>query len=91
MVDNGLSAGGQGTWEMYTTFPTYITGLIPMSAVYSAYTDPAFVNKVKYHAYLEPAWRAGRGACSVYRGAGVDGYAGRRRQLYRQRLYDAGS
>ena len=52
VVNNGLSAGGQGTWEMYTTYPTYIAGLIPMSAVYSAYTDPAFVNKVKY----TPIW-----------------------------------
>ena len=52
VVDNGLSAGGQGTWEMYTTYPTYIAGLVPMSAVYSAYTDPAFVNKVKF----TPIW-----------------------------------
>ena len=52
VVNNGLSAGGQGTWEMYTTYPTYIAGIIPMSAVFSAYTDPNFVNKVKF----TPIW-----------------------------------
>ena len=49
---NGLSAGAQGTWEMYINYPTYIAGLIPMSGVYSAYSDPSFVNKVKY----TPIW-----------------------------------
>jgi predicted esterase len=52
VFNNGLSAGAQGVWQMYTTYPTYICGLIPMSGVYAAYTDPTFVNSVKY----TPIW-----------------------------------
>jgi large repetitive protein len=52
IVNNGLSAGGQGTWEMYINNPTLIAGLIPMSAVYSAYTASSFVNAVKF----TPIW-----------------------------------
>jgi large repetitive protein len=52
IFNNGLSAGAQGVWEEYTTYPTYICGLIPMSGVYSNYTAASFVNNVKY----TPIW-----------------------------------
>lgn len=50
ITENGLSAGAQGVWQFYTTYPTYISYLNPMSGVYNNYADSAFVNKVKYTA-----------------------------------------
>jgi hypothetical protein len=50
--DNGLSAGGQGTWEMLTNYPTYISAALPMSAVSIGYKDTSVVNTVKY----TPMW-----------------------------------
>jgi hypothetical protein len=45
---NGLSQGGQACWEMLSTFPTYISGSQPMSWSQTSYTDPTFINKIKY-------------------------------------------
>jgi hypothetical protein len=45
---NGLSQGGQACWEMLSTFPTYISAAQPMSWSQSSYTDPTFINKIKY-------------------------------------------
>jgi predicted esterase len=52
VVNNGLSGGAQGTWEMFLAYPTYIAGLIPMSGVYIAYTSSSIVNEVKF----TPIW-----------------------------------
>ncbi len=49
---NGLSQGGQACWEMQYNFPTYISASLPMSWTQTSYTDPGFVNKVKY----TPTW-----------------------------------
>ena len=45
---NGLSQGGQACWEMLSTFPTYISASSPMSWSQTSYTDPTFINKIKY-------------------------------------------
>src|SRR6478672_475387 len=45
---NGLSQGGQACWEMLSTYPTYISGCQPMSWSQTSYTDPTFINKIKY-------------------------------------------
>jgi hypothetical protein len=44
---NGLSAGGQGSWEMAINNPTYVSAALPMSWSSILYTDPAIVAKVK--------------------------------------------
>ena len=49
---NGLSGGGGATWNMYLTYPTYVSTLIPMSAVSIEYTADATTNLVKY----TPIW-----------------------------------
>ncbi|MEJ7913480.1 MAG: PA14 domain-containing protein, partial [Chitinophagaceae bacterium] len=49
---NGLSAGGQGTWEFLTNHPTYISAALPMSWTSVGYKEPAVVNTVKY----TPIW-----------------------------------
>ncbi|HEY2725870.1 MAG TPA: PA14 domain-containing protein, partial [Parafilimonas sp.] len=48
--DNGLSAGGQGTWEMLLDHPTYICASTPMSSVSIGYKDD--VDELKY----TPIW-----------------------------------
>ncbi len=50
--DNGLSAGGQATWEMLLTYPNYIASAIPMSQVDISYKDADTVNEVKF----TPIW-----------------------------------
>jgi predicted esterase len=50
--DNGLSAGGQGSWEMMMAYPTYISASIPMSGVSIAYKDSPTVNQLKF----TPIW-----------------------------------
>ena len=50
--DNGLSAGGQGTWEMMLDHPTYISAAAPMSGVSIGYKDPSVINELKY----TPIW-----------------------------------
>ena len=52
IVNNGLSAGAQGVWQMFINYPTYICYINPMSAVFIQYADTAFVNSVKY----TPIW-----------------------------------
>ena len=52
VITNGLSAGAQGTWEMYNNYPTYVASLLPMSGVYSAFSQPSYVNNVKF----TPIW-----------------------------------
>ena len=49
---NGLSAGGQGTWEMMFNHPNYIAADIPMSQVDISYQSPDTINKVKF----TPVW-----------------------------------
>ena len=50
--DNGLSAGGQATWEMLMNYPTFIASALPMSAASIGYKDPSVVNTVKF----TPMW-----------------------------------
>ncbi|WP_177191850.1 fibronectin type III domain-containing protein [Parafilimonas terrae] len=50
--DNGLSAGGQGTWEMMFDHPAYIAAAVPMSSVSIGYKDNSNVNQAKY----TPIW-----------------------------------
>ncbi|MEJ7911576.1 MAG: carbohydrate-binding protein, partial [Chitinophagaceae bacterium] len=45
---NGLSAGGQASWEMAINFPTYISGAAPLSWSSIQYTQAAVVDKLKY-------------------------------------------
>lgn len=49
---NGLSAGGQGTWEMLINHPTYINAAVPMSSASTLYEDQNTVSKIKY----TPIW-----------------------------------
>ena len=50
--DNGLSAGGQGTWQMLLEHPSYIASALPMSNVEIGYKDTSTSNIVKY----TPMW-----------------------------------
>ncbi|GAC1418121.1 MAG: hypothetical protein NVSMB67_05330 [Flavisolibacter sp.] len=52
VVTNGLSAGGQATWEMTRDYQTYISAAIPMSSASANYEDPAALNNFKY----KPIW-----------------------------------
>jgi fibronectin type 3 domain-containing protein len=52
VVDNGLSAGGTGTWEMSHINPTYIAASLPMSAASTEYYAPAIIEKLKF----SPIW-----------------------------------
>jgi hypothetical protein len=52
VIDNGLSSGGQGTWECYFKYPTYINAVMPMSSVSWYYSLPETVQKVKF----TPIW-----------------------------------
>ncbi|MBS1745374.1 MAG: fibronectin type III domain-containing protein [Bacteroidetes bacterium] len=50
--DNGLSAGGQATWEMMFGHPNYIASCLPMSGVSIGYKDASNVNEAKF----TPIW-----------------------------------
>lgn len=50
--DNGLSAGGQATWEMMFAYPNYIAACVPMSAVSIGYKNDSDVNEAKF----TPIW-----------------------------------
>lgn len=52
IVDNGLSAGGAGTWEMLMENPTYISAALPMSASSTIYQQSSVVQPLKY----TPIW-----------------------------------
>src|SRR5215204_2931650 len=49
---NGLSQGGQASWELLANYPNYVSAALPMSWTQPSYTDPTFINKVKY----SPVW-----------------------------------
>src|SRR5215204_629670 len=49
---NGLSQGGQASWELLANYPNYVSAALPMSWTQTSYTDPTFINKVKY----SPVW-----------------------------------
>ncbi len=49
---NGLSSGGQASWDMVINYPNYISASLPMSNVSIGYKDPSVVNKVKF----TPIW-----------------------------------
>ena len=46
--DNGLSAGGQGTWQMMLEHPSYIASALPMSNVEISYKDATTTNEVRF-------------------------------------------
>ena len=50
--DNGLSAGGEGTWGMMFEHPSYIASAIPMSAISLSYETQDLLNKMKF----TPVW-----------------------------------
>ena len=52
VTDNGLSAGGQASWEMLNSYPNLISGSTPMSWTSYFYGDPSWVNKLKF----TPIW-----------------------------------
>lgn len=49
---NGLSGGGQATWEMLINKPQYTCSALPMSSASILYTDPNVINAVK----RRPMW-----------------------------------
>lgn len=52
IVDNGLSSGGSGTWEMMIENPTYIAAALPMSASSTIYQQSSVVQPLKF----TPIW-----------------------------------
>ncbi|HYJ63217.1 MAG TPA: prolyl oligopeptidase family serine peptidase, partial [Parafilimonas sp.] len=50
--DNGLSAGGAGTWEMMFSHPSYIASAVPMSSISTNYTAQSVIDEVKF----TPIW-----------------------------------
>ncbi len=50
ITDNGLSAGGYGSWDMMIKYPAYIAQSLPMSGVGISYRDN--INTYKY----TPVW-----------------------------------
>ncbi|MFL5742649.1 MAG: fibronectin type III domain-containing protein [Flavisolibacter sp.] len=46
--DNGLSAGGQATWEMFLRYPNYLAAVIPMSSVSISYNNSTTIDEVKF-------------------------------------------
>ena len=52
VVTNGLSAGGQATWDMMINHPSYVCAALPMSWTSILYTDAAVVEKIKF----APIW-----------------------------------
>jgi fibronectin type 3 domain-containing protein/predicted esterase len=51
-VDNGLSAGGQATWDALIANPTYFNAGIPMSNSSTLYMTTAIANTIKF----SPLW-----------------------------------
>jgi len=49
---DGLSAGGQGSWEIMLDHPSYIAANLPISNIDIGYKDSSVVNLVKY----TPIW-----------------------------------
>ncbi|HEX5154980.1 MAG TPA: fibronectin type III domain-containing protein [Parafilimonas sp.] len=47
---NGLSSGGQASWDMVLNYPNYVTASLPMSNNSIGYRDADVVNKVKFTA-----------------------------------------
>ncbi|MGN6211870.1 fibronectin type III domain-containing protein [Parafilimonas sp.] len=52
MSVNGLSSGGQASWDMILNYPDYIGASLPMSSVSIGYKEPSVVNKLKF----TPIW-----------------------------------
>ncbi|MEP6684157.1 MAG: fibronectin type III domain-containing protein [Parafilimonas sp.] len=49
---NGLSSGGQASWDMVLDYPNYTAASLPMSNISIGYKDPSVVNAVKF----TPIW-----------------------------------
>ncbi len=52
ITDNGLSAGGEGTWKFMLKYPNLIAASLPMSAVNTTYKSSSNIKKIKY----TPLW-----------------------------------
>jgi predicted esterase len=52
VADNGLSAGGEGAWEMLFAYPTYLAAALPMSQISIGYRTTTITNTIKY----TPLW-----------------------------------
>lgn len=52
VATNGLSAGGQGSWDMMINYPAYAHAALPMSWNSLLYTEPSTLAKIKY----SPIW-----------------------------------
>ncbi|HXB33105.1 MAG TPA: fibronectin type III domain-containing protein [Puia sp.] len=52
VMGNGLSGGGQGTWNFFLTYPTYNAGIMPMSSDPIQLTASSTVNEAKF----TPIW-----------------------------------
>ena len=52
VADNGLSAGGEGAWEMLFAYPTYLASALPMCNISIGYRTTAITNSIKY----KPVW-----------------------------------
>jgi hypothetical protein len=48
IVDDGLSSGGAGTWDMTIANPTYFAATVPISMSSTDYQQPAVVNTLKF-------------------------------------------
>ena len=50
--DNGLSAGGNATWDFMVNYPTYIAHALPMSGCSIANAQASYIDKYKF----TPVW-----------------------------------
>lgn len=49
---NGLSSGGQASWDMAINYTPYISTALPMSSISIGYKDSSIINKLKF----TPIW-----------------------------------
>lgn len=52
VIVNGLSSGGQASWDMAMNYAPYISAALPMSNVSIGYKDTSVINKLKF----TPVW-----------------------------------
>jgi pimeloyl-ACP methyl ester carboxylesterase len=50
---NGLSAGGQATWQFFQAYAPYCAAALPMSAIDLSYESSTIVNQMKYTPYWD--------------------------------------
>ena len=80
VVVHGLSGGGQASWRIAQNYPTVIAAALPMSNAVSAYTEPAYIEKIKYKAIWHsqggldrrPTPTAGNNVANAFAAAGAN-------------------